>query len=90
MHPPAFTQTGYTADIQEIHPIGQSVLQVSARDADEKAPNDQITFELDHSFFEIDEQGVIFLKKSLIGDGAYEYRVSTVYIPVLCFQTWFI
>lgn len=73
---PKFSRTDYAKTILETHAIGQSVMRVKAEDADKKAPQNIVMYELDHPFFSIKvDDGTITVKRSLLGDGADEYRV---------------
>ena len=77
---PTFASSQYRATVLETQPIGQSILKVQARDSDEKAPHNQVTYQLTNQYFTIDsETGVIALKRSIIGDTTREYRVRQLW-----------
>lgn len=75
LNAPKFDNDAYQAEILEVLSIGSSVLKVNARDEDDKQPNNIVTYELDHAYFSINKDGVISLKRSLLGDGASQYKV---------------
>ena len=80
---PKFSRSDYQQTILETLAIGSPVVKVRAEDADQKAPHNVVTYELDHTFFGINQNdGTISVKRSLLGDGSEEYRVI-IYIIIL-------
>ncbi|KRY29115.1 Cadherin-related hmr-1 [Trichinella spiralis] len=78
---PVFTQPLYAISIKEDHPIGNPILQVSARDKD-SGLNSEIEYSLTDHNFTIDNQGVISPKVRLDADqtmqGFYIYKFDVI------------
>ncbi len=55
----------------------RQILRVRATDSDQKAPHNQVTYELNNDYFTVNKEGVVSLKKSLLEDGTEEYRVKS-------------
>ena len=72
---PVFDNGTFAATILETQPIGRSIMRIRAQDRDQKAPHNQVTYELENAYFTINSQGTISLKRSLLEDGTREYRV---------------
>ena len=72
---PVFNNGTYAATVLETQPIGQSIIRVQASDRDQKPPHNRVGYELENPHFTVDQQGTISLKRSLLQDGAEEYRV---------------
>ncbi len=75
---PRFEPQDYTQTILETQGLGVSILKVTAKDADTKAPYNVIKYSMPSSvpsnikdYFEVDpDTGIVFLKKSLMLDSA--------------------
>lgn len=84
LNAPIFNPTIYEKTVQDNQPLGDTILTVTATDADKYAPHNTIFFQImsnndgSHSYFQIDDSGKLFLKRSLALDNSLrtEYKIT--------------
>ncbi|XP_020900312.2 cadherin EGF LAG seven-pass G-type receptor 1-like, partial [Exaiptasia diaphana] len=74
-HPPVFTSSSYTHNIQEDTVIGTSLIRVTATD-DDNGPQGEVSYSLSSSSFYIDAtNGIIRLKAALDRESTSSYSL---------------
>ena len=83
-HAPRFTNQQTEAEVLETIAIGAEVMRVDVTDDDDKSPHNDVTLSTNHAFFDVRQDGSVFVRQSLLTDGNEEYRVS--FFPPLIFH----